>query len=134
MEEHITAESVSAEFDRLIDQAGPDPEVLASEKVEQQVAAGLDEGVAEYKALLAQLFTPGFAILAPNWKVTEGAIDALSESYARLIYKYIPTGLSDFGPELGAVLTTAAIIVPLAGVPRVAPVEESGEEAKDGDS
>ena len=127
MEEHITAESVSAEFEQLGAEVGPDPEVLAAEQVQQDVAAGQDQGVAEYKALLAQLLAPSFGILAPNWQVGEKEIDALSESYACVLYKYFPNSLETFGAELGACLVTAAVVLPRLSVPRVAEEKPQNE-------
>ena len=129
MDDNITAESVTAEFEQLGADVGPDPEVLAAEQVQQDVVAGQDQGVAEYKALLAQLLAPSFGILAPNWKIGDAEIDALSESYACVLYKYFPNSLETFGAELGACLVTAAVVLPRLSVPRVAEEKPQSEGA-----
>ncbi len=129
MEDNITAESLSAEFDQLGAEVGPDPEVLASDQRQQEIDAGSSEGIAEYKALLGQLMGMGFGIIAPNWKVSEREVDILSGGWAAVLYKYFPAGMTSFGAELGAGLSTAAVIGPRLRMPRVEAKPES--ELKD---
>ena len=54
--------------------------------------------------------------VAPAWKISKGEQDTLTDAYAAVIDKYFPGGLS-MGPEVGALLVTAAIIGPRLGQP-----------------
>jgi hypothetical protein len=62
----------------------------------------------------------GFAILAPNWQVTENEAEQLAESYAALVDKYLPDGIGNYGVEINALMITGAIVLPRLKVPRKA--------------
>ena len=67
--------------------------------------------------LLVMVLDPAFQILAPNWKVTQTEVKQLAEAYGAVIDKYWPDGLTQYGPEVSAILITAMIVAPRAGTP-----------------
>lgn len=76
------------------------------------------------------VLTPLFGILCPNWNLQQSEIRHLSEAYAAVIDKYFPD--LDFGPELGALVVTVAILGPRMKTPRKLekpPVEATKEPA-----
>lgn len=125
--EHITPESVDAELDALQDDAGADQRPLAE----------IRESTGEWRELLIQLLTPTFQLMAPAWNVQQEEINALGDAYAAVLSKYCPDGLSNWGPEITAGLTTVAIFGPRmrAGLPRKVkekPPENPDKEPTDG--
>lgn len=80
--------------------------------------------------VLAQVIGPAFMILAPAWCVQDQEIVMLSESYAKVIDKYFPGGVS-LGPEVGAVMVTLAIIGPRLRLPRKLPPPEADQGEPD---
>ncbi|MDP3859010.1 MAG: hypothetical protein Q8Q73_14755 [Stagnimonas sp.] len=99
-----------------------DTELL--DKLEQE-AAGAEsppppppEGEVSTGQLVGMILGPGFAILAPNWKVTDAEIDQLGKLYGALLDKYVPDLKTAYGLEISAVLVTAAVIGPRLMVPR----------------
>ena len=83
----------------------------------------------ETAELLAALFNPLFAVLAPNWEVQPAECEALAGAYATVIDKWFPDAASNTGPELAAALVTVAVIQPRIGKPRRVPVEGEQETA-----
>ena len=69
------------------------------------------------KKELVMLFKPMFDIIAPGWEVTPDEIDMLAESYADVLNKYFPGGIS-LGVEINALFCTAIIFGPRMGKPR----------------
>jgi len=69
--------------------------------------------------------------VVPAWKIGKAEQDTLAEAYGAVIDKYFPGGI-EMGPELGAVLVTAAIIVPRLGQPMRDP-EPEPENKQEGD-
>lgn len=67
--------------------------------------------------IVAPLVDMLFSLFAPSWDVSKGEKETLSDAYAAVIDKYFPGGVA-LGPELGAVLVTAAIIMPRMNTPR----------------
>lgn len=123
MSDHITKESVAQEFSQLAVDVTPVETVENTQAEAERQEQILIEGSSEYKALLAQLLGPSFALLAPNWNVQEQEVEALSESYAVVLYKYFPDSLGQMAPELGALLVSLAIFTPRMNMPRVVAVE-----------
>ena len=72
------------------------------------------------KKELAALLGPTFQILAPGWQVSAQEVDLLAESYADVLDKYFPGGVS-LGVEVNAVLCTFMIFGPRWGHPRKLP-------------
>lgn len=66
--------------------------------------------------LLLMAISPVFDIFAPAWEVTKDEKQALAAAYGALLDKYFPD--LDLGPEIGAIVITAMIIVPRIGKPR----------------
>ena len=67
--------------------------------------------------------------LAPAWAILPEQKDAISQAYADVLDKYFPGGLGNFGPELTALMVTAAVVLPNMGQPRYQePPEEKPEE------
>jgi hypothetical protein len=61
--------------------------------------------------------------VVPAWKIGKAEQDTLAEAYGAVLDKYFPGGI-EMGPELGAVLVTAAIIMPRLGQPMRDPEPE----------
>lgn len=79
----------------------------------------------EWKEVLQPVLFLGFGVLAPNWGVSAEEIDALTEAYAPVLNKYFPDSTNQFGPEIVALMTTSAIILPRLRTPRkLEPVKE----------
>ncbi len=84
----------------------------------------------------AELVQPLVALLcvtvAPAWAITEEEQAQLSGAYAAVIDKYFPDGVP-MGPEVGAVMVTAAIVMPRLGQPLKAtePEPEGADNADD---
>ncbi len=97
--------------------AAPSQTAIAAPAAEAQAA---DRAKTEYQGLFEQLLTPGFDVLAPAWEVSAKEITALSEAYAAVAAKYYPDP-DALGPEVGAVLLTAMVILPRAKLPRKRP-------------
>lgn len=66
--------------------------------------------------LIAPLVTLFCASVAPAWAITSAEQSQLCESYAAVVDKYFPDGVP-MGPEVGAVLVTAAVVMPRLGQP-----------------
>ena len=71
--------------------------------------------------VLRMVIGPAAAILAPNWNLSDAEVEQLSDAYAAVMDKYMPGGLGEFGPELGAALVTVAILAPRLNRPRKLP-------------
>lgn len=123
--DHITQESVDIELDALQGEAGADT----------RAPAEIRESTGEWKELIVQLLIPTFQLMAPAWNVQESEIDALGEAYAAVLSKYCPEGLSRWGPELTAGLTTVAVFGPRmrAGLPRKV-LEKPAEKPEQGEA
>lgn len=63
------------------------------------------------------------AAFVPAWEVSGPEQEQLSGVYAAVLDKYFPRGMT-MGPELTALLVTAAIVMPRLGRPRK--IEEKG--------
>lgn len=75
---------------------------------------------------------PWFDILAPNWKVGQDEKKQLSDAYGALLDKYFPDWSTRFGPELAAVVVSAAVFGPRLAAkipPRLPAPEEPKKEA-----
>ena len=84
------------------------------------------------EVLLMGAISPLFDIFAPNWKVGKEEKTALCESYAVVIDKYFPDGMSGrFAAELTALTVTGMIIAPRMGQPRQAPEPKKKEVKKE---
>ena len=88
-------------------------EMEQNKQQEQAIQSSSDE----WQAIIAQLLAPTFAVMAPNWGVQQAEIDGLAGAYAPLLAKYFPD-TANVGPEIGAVIVTAAVIVPRLSIPR----------------
>ena len=105
-----------------------DPELAAAEG-EQQIGPEI-----QTKELLAPLVSLVCMAVVPAWEISQEEQGALTDSYAAVVDKYFPGGVS-MGPELGALLVTAAIIAPRLGRPMKAaepdpePMPERGQNA-----
>lgn len=94
---------------------------IEGEPIPQQGEAGYQpEPPAEIPTseILAPVINMACAVLAPSWNIQPAEQQALAENYANVIDKYFPGGVGQFGPELSALLVTAAIITPRLGTPR----------------
>ena len=88
------------------------------------------------KDLIAPLVALVCSAAVPAWEITTAEQDTLAESYAAVVDKYFPAGIS-MGPEVGALLVTAAIIVPRLGTParpESAPDTAADEQEGGGDA
>jgi hypothetical protein len=115
-EDQAQDESVKqqAEFAHLESIIEPESEV-----VEQGEAGREDEEPTS--DVIAQLLSPTFFILAPNWKMTDSEIERLSLSYGAVMDKYFPdlfTELKGQTIELKAFSDTFEVFMPRIGVPR----------------
>ena len=105
-----------------------DPTATAAEG-EQQIGPQVPT-----KELVAPLVSLVCMAVVPAWEISQDEQGALADSYAAVIDKYFPEGIS-MGPELGALLVTAAIIAPRLGRPMKAaepdpePMPERGQDA-----
>ena len=79
--------------------------------------------------LIAPVVQLACAVLAPNWNIQGEEQQALAQSYGAVLDKYFPEGAGQFGPELSALLITAAILTPRIGTPRK-PEPEEPKKAK----
>lgn len=57
------------------------------------------------------------AAFVPAWEITGPEQEQLAEVYSAVLDKYFPGGMA-MGPELTAVLVTAAVVMPRLGKPR----------------
>ena len=86
------------------------------------------------KELVTPLVSLVCMAVVPAWEISQDEQSALADSYAAVIDKYFPGGIS-MGPEMGAALVTAAIIAPRLGRPMKAedpepePMQERGQDA-----
>lgn len=68
--------------------------------------------------VLNMVLAPAFALLAPNWKITDSESRQLADVYGQVLDKWFPDLMSNVGPELAAALVTVAILGPRLGKPR----------------
>jgi len=113
MIEEFNIESEIAALEREVES---DIAVVELEQNKQQEQAIQNSGD-EWRAIIAQLLAPSFAVLTPNWNVQKAEVEGLADAYAPLLAKYFPD-TSNVGPEIGAVIVTAAVIVPRLSIPR----------------
>ncbi len=85
------------------------------------------ESIAETKGMLILVLGTGFELLAPNWKVRADEVEKLSEAYAVLMEKYLPGGVGQLGPEIGALFVTVGIFSTRMGKPRTLPEKGSAD-------
>lgn len=75
----------------------------------------------------AELVQPLVSLLcvtvAPAWEITAAEQEQLAGAYADVIDKYFPDGVP-MGPEVGAIMVTAAIVMPRLGRPMKEPEPE----------
>lgn len=88
-----------------------------------------EKSIAETTGVLVVLMTPAFAVLAPNWEITEEEVVKLAQTYAVVIEKYMPGGFGKYGPELAAAFVTVGIFSARVGKPRVLPKKKPDSEA-----
>ena len=81
---------------------------------------------AELVAPLVGLFC---ATVAPAWNIGPVEQEQLAGVYAAVIDKYFPGGVP-MGPEVGAVMVTAAIVVPRLGQPLKLAAKEAGDDGE----
>ncbi|MBL1277456.1 MAG: hypothetical protein COB30_015350 [Ectothiorhodospiraceae bacterium] len=96
-------------------------ELLADDMGEPGIPGSEPEPVPEPPAIPTKdLINPLVSLvcgsLAPAWEITEGEQSQLAEAYAAVVDKYFPDGLP-MGPEIGALMITAAIVLPRLGKP-----------------
>lgn len=129
MTDDINLEAEIAALEREVEKDLAIHELDENREVEQAAESGKDE----WKSIFVQLLGPGFAVLAPNWGVQGQEVEALADAYAPLMAKYFPDA-SQVGPEVGAILVTAAVIAPRLSTPRKVedkpPVQEKPAKAK----
>lgn len=106
-------------------------ELLADDMGEPGIPGAEPESVPEppaipTKDLVIPLVSLVCGSLAPAWEITEGEQGQLAEAYAAVVDKYFPDGLH-MGPEIGALMITAAIVLPRLGKPMQV---EPGPEGK----
>ena len=102
--------------------------------------AAIDEGPGDDGQTIptAELVAPLVGLLcatvAPAWNISPEEQQQLSGAYAAVIDKYFPDGVP-LGPEVGAVMVTAAIVMPRLGQPLKVEKEATpeGEKEADGD-
>ncbi|MBT3041992.1 MAG: hypothetical protein KME67_03950 [Candidatus Thiodiazotropha sp. (ex Codakia orbicularis)] len=68
--------------------------------------------------IIEPILQMGFAVLAPAWQVSDPECKELAKCYGALIDKYFPEGMGQYGVEITAVMTTAAVILPRMKIPR----------------
>ena len=110
-------------------------DAAAAELVPELPGQGPDqepEQEAQKKIPTAELVQPLVGLLcvslAPAWAITNEEQAELSGAYALVIDKYFPDGVP-MGPELGAVMITAAIVMPRLGKPLKEPEPEGADNA-----
>lgn len=87
-------------------------------------AGGLSEGPAPTiqqgptSEIIEPILQMGFAIIAPAWQVSDPECKELAKCYGALIDKYFPDGMGQYGVEVTAAMTTAAVILPRMKIPR----------------
>lgn len=84
------------------------------------------------KDVLAPVLQMGFAVLAPNWQVSQPEIDQLAEVYSGLLDKYLPNGIGSYGLEVSAVMVTAAVVLPRLNTPRKDLVDQPKPDSGEG--
>jgi hypothetical protein len=118
----VDGQERESEFNRLETEAGATPTGST-----QPIQPGPTEPPTS--EIIEPILQMGFAILAPAWQVTDPECKELSKCYGALIDKYFPDGVGQYGVEVTAVMTTAAVILPRMKIPRKLepqPVEGSG--------
>lgn len=81
--------------------------------------------------MLAGLYTPMAATLAPEWKLTAQEIQMLAQAHGAALDHYFPDGI-DLGPLPVAVITTAMVIAPRIGQPMRKPKPKKQPPQDDG--
>jgi hypothetical protein len=85
-----------------------------------------DDAALDIRPLLALPIKMTFAVLCPNWTITEGEVNSLADAYGDVIDYYFPD--INLGPAAGAILATGIVIASHAGEPRrVSPPEPEPE-------
>lgn len=81
-------------------------------------------------ALIAPLVALFCNVVAPAWAINDAEQKTLADAYAAVVDKYFPDGVP-MGPEVGALMVTAAVIMPRIGRPMKEPEPEkrADEEA-----
>jgi len=76
--------------------------------------------------LLQPVLLMGFAVLAPNWQVTQPEVEQLSTAYGALIEKYFPNGkfFDEYSVEISAIMVTGMVVVPKMSLPRKTEIKE----------
>lgn len=90
-------------------------------------AAYIEPAQPETRQIVQPLLEMGFAVLAPNWGVSQPEIEQLSGAYSDLLDKYFPDGLGDHGLEINAILITGAIVLPRLRMPRKQDIEAAND-------
>lgn len=125
----INDAGLAADLERLAAEAATDatPPAVAAMRENQAQAAALEQQ--ETAAALALLLEPAFGLLAPGWNVQAGECQALAGAWSPVLVKYFPGGIGQMGPELTALLVTAAVIGPRLGKPRTVDKQDDGKAA-----
>ena len=110
------------EIDRILNEVEPEPEPGEAD-AERDGPSG-----AELVAPIVELVS---AVAVPNWRLKAPEKRALTEAYGALIDKYFPDGPGQWGPEINAIMLTAAIVTPrlVAGTPPRAEEKAINREA-----
>ncbi len=128
-EPELDAGRIEAEMAALSSEAGSDDlDALTGQTGELDAAR--KAGEAEYNALLCGLLGPMFLIIAPGWNVQQSEVEMLAGAYSALLQKYFPDGPGNFGPELGAVAITIAVVGPRLRLARKPKTEEKPAAAQ----
>lgn len=126
----FTQADLDVEIKMLEAEVAADPAAAAVDEIakNEEAAAGelMKSSADEWQSILVMLLGPAFSIVTPNWNVQKQEVEALAGSYAPVLAKYFPD-VNGFGPEVGALLCTAAVFGPRLSIPRKA--EEKPESA-----
>lgn len=71
-------------------------------------------------ALIAPLVALFCNVVAPAWGINDTEQKTLADAYAAVVDKYFPDGVP-MGPEVGALMVTAAVFMPRIGKPMKEP-------------
>ena len=118
-DDNITQESLGVSISTLDAEVSADPSIAPGfEGQELQTVAEQDiANISEWKQIITILLGTGFSVATPNWGIQKAEVEAMSDAYAPLLNKYFPD-ISALGPEIAAVLVTAAILGPRIGMDR----------------
>jgi len=89
--------------------------------------AEMEAAAPDTSEIIEPLLQMGFGVLAPNWGVVDDEIHQLAIAYGGLMDKYLPDGVGKYSVEIGAVMVTAAVVLPRLKIPRKAEMVDQPE-------